>query len=313
MQSMPSPDISVVIPAWNAASWIRGAIDSVLSQTGPSLEVIVIDDGSTDESFDIANSYGAPVRAIRTSNAGAAHARNRGLHESSGDYIMFLDSDDYVDAGSLAAWVGAARASDSDVVFGPFCIERDGQRLPGIGAHVDEGKTILEGWITGRGTPPCAVVWEREFIGAIGGWKPLLRNDDGELGIRALLKGARATLAYDGMGVWVHHPSPNRISLRKGPLILKSEYDAFRELETLAEENGKSLRREFSLAYYRMAYEGHVFGAFDLADEALHHARRLGLKGHPGPLKHRLLSTFLGLPLRMRVAKRRRRRAGMEW
>ncbi|MBA2380383.1 MAG: glycosyltransferase family 2 protein, partial [Blastocatellia bacterium] len=86
--------VSVVIPCYNAAPFIRDTIDSVLCQTRPVDEVIVIDDGSVDGSADIAESFGGPVRVIRQSNRGEGGARNRGIREGKGEVIAFLDADD---------------------------------------------------------------------------------------------------------------------------------------------------------------------------------------------------------------------------
>lgn len=86
--------ISVVIPAYNAEKYVSRAIDSVLKQTHPADEIIVVDDGSTDNTADIVQGYGEKVRYIRQENAGAGAARNRGIEESTCQWIAFLDSDD---------------------------------------------------------------------------------------------------------------------------------------------------------------------------------------------------------------------------
>jgi glycosyltransferase involved in cell wall biosynthesis len=87
--------VSVVIPCYNAAPYIAEAIRSTLTQTRVPDEVIVVDDGSSDGSGDIAESFGAPVRVIRQQNRGENAARNRGLDAARGNVIAFLDSDDF--------------------------------------------------------------------------------------------------------------------------------------------------------------------------------------------------------------------------
>lgn len=91
---MNKPTVSVVIPCYNGAKFLRETLDSVLAQTYPVLEVLVIDDGSTDDSAAIAESYGSPIRVIRQPNQGESVARNRGIDEAKGDWIAFLDADD---------------------------------------------------------------------------------------------------------------------------------------------------------------------------------------------------------------------------
>ncbi|MHC4951850.1 MAG: glycosyltransferase family 2 protein [Planctomycetota bacterium] len=86
--------ISVVIPAYNAGPYIRRTLESVLRQTHPADEIIVVDDGSTDNTADVAASYGDSVVLIRQENAGASVARNTGIEAAKGNWIAFLDGDD---------------------------------------------------------------------------------------------------------------------------------------------------------------------------------------------------------------------------
>jgi glycosyltransferase involved in cell wall biosynthesis len=86
--------ITVVIPAYNAGRYIERAVDSVLAQSVPADEIIVVDDGSTDDTADIVSGYGSKVRYIHQQNAGASIARNRGIQKACFEWIAFLDSDD---------------------------------------------------------------------------------------------------------------------------------------------------------------------------------------------------------------------------
>jgi len=87
--------VSVVITAYNAADWIGETLDSILAQTYPILEVIVVDDGSTDRTADVVLSYGGNVKHIYQVNSGQPIARNRGIRSARGEYIAFVDADDY--------------------------------------------------------------------------------------------------------------------------------------------------------------------------------------------------------------------------
>ena len=89
------PKVSVVIPAYNAAQFVRETLDSVLAQTFRDFEIIVVDDGSKDDTAAIVESFNAPqVRCLRKTNGGVSTARNFGIAESSGEYIALLDADD---------------------------------------------------------------------------------------------------------------------------------------------------------------------------------------------------------------------------
>ncbi|MDP9024893.1 MAG: glycosyltransferase [Candidatus Eremiobacteraeota bacterium] len=88
------PLVSCVIPSYNYARYLRAAIESALGQTHRDIEVIVVDDGSTDESIEVLRSYGDRIRWIAQANQGVSAARNAGIREARGEFIGFLDSDD---------------------------------------------------------------------------------------------------------------------------------------------------------------------------------------------------------------------------
>jgi glycosyltransferase involved in cell wall biosynthesis len=90
-----SGKVSVIIPTYNRENFITKAIDSVMAQTYRNVEVVVIDDGSTDNTFSLVGQYGKTVTYFYQENRGIAGARNAGIRKSNGDYIAFLDSDDY--------------------------------------------------------------------------------------------------------------------------------------------------------------------------------------------------------------------------
>lgn len=89
-----SPAISVVIPCFNGAQYLGEAIQSALTQTYPPVEIIVVDDGSEDNSAEIAESFGPPVRVLRQANSGESVARNKAWELTTGDWIALLDADD---------------------------------------------------------------------------------------------------------------------------------------------------------------------------------------------------------------------------
>ena len=90
-----SKTVSVIIPAHNAEHCIGACIDSVMAQSLKPIEIIVVDDGSQDATCQVVSIYGNAVQLIRQNNQGAASARNKGVELSSGEFIAFLDADDY--------------------------------------------------------------------------------------------------------------------------------------------------------------------------------------------------------------------------
>jgi glycosyltransferase involved in cell wall biosynthesis len=117
MSVSSSPSISVVIPCYNAERFLRETLESVLKQTFLPLEIIVIDDGSTDNSAAIAASFGGIVRVERQKNQGESVARNRGMDLARGEWVALLDADDLWHPLKLQKQVEAWRVRDPDTVL----------------------------------------------------------------------------------------------------------------------------------------------------------------------------------------------------
>ncbi len=119
MQTKGDRTVSVMIGVYNGAPYLAEAIDSVLVQTRPALELIVVDDGSTDDSGAIAERYGQPVRCIRQERGGMAASRNRAIREAAGDFFAFLDADDRFPPDKLERQLAVFDADpELDVVYG---------------------------------------------------------------------------------------------------------------------------------------------------------------------------------------------------
>ena len=115
---MNGKTISVIIPAYNIAPWISRSLDSLLTQTHKELEIIVVDDGSTDNIREILSEYSEKypnIRAIHKENGGVTSARLRGVAEAAGDWIGFMDGDDYVEPQMYARLLENALAHHADI------------------------------------------------------------------------------------------------------------------------------------------------------------------------------------------------------
>jgi glycosyltransferase involved in cell wall biosynthesis len=128
--------VSVVIPCYNQARFLGEAIQSVLCQGYTDLEIIVVDDGSNDGTEEVASGYAREdprVRLIKQENRGLAAARNRGLAEAGGEYVVFLDSDDRLVSGALGVGVRELEAHPGCAFVSGICrkITADGSIVPG--------------------------------------------------------------------------------------------------------------------------------------------------------------------------------------
>ena len=128
--------VSVVIPVYNKERYLRDTIDSVLGQSRPADEIVVVDDGSTDGSSEIAASYGSAVLLIRQANAGESSARNRGMEASSGDWIALLDGDDVWEPERLEQQFLALQDADADGDI--VCVYSDAYLFDDSGTRIGE-------------------------------------------------------------------------------------------------------------------------------------------------------------------------------
>lgn len=138
---MHTPTISVIIPAWNADKYLDACLQSVLSQSVTDMEVIVVNDGSTDQTRQILEDFAARdprVRPIHQQNAGASVARNTGLEQCRGEYVRFVDADDVVPAGSMERLLRSAREHRSDLVMAAYTEVLAGHRSLRCLHHQDE-------------------------------------------------------------------------------------------------------------------------------------------------------------------------------
>lgn len=112
--------VSIIVPIYNVAPYLPACLDSIIQQTYRDLEIILVDDGSTDGCAAIADEYKAKderIRVIHQTNSGLSAARNAGLREATGEYVWFIDSDDYVALNACEILVREATQDDDDVII----------------------------------------------------------------------------------------------------------------------------------------------------------------------------------------------------
>ena len=220
--------LSVVIPCFNAARYIGSAIDSVLDQRWPDLEIVVVDDGSTDGSAELVDAEYPQVRLVRQANAGVAEARNRGIRESSGDWIAFLDADDLWLPGKLSAQ--AARLQDDSaarMTYAAWQVWQSESPAPDsatremllAGAGDPARWSGPSGWIYPELLLDCAVwtstvVMQRSLLHEIGAFDAKLRvGEDYDLWLRAsrvtpILRVDRPCALYRTHAASITHAAP---------------------------------------------------------------------------------------------------------
>jgi glycosyltransferase involved in cell wall biosynthesis len=185
---MVQPLVSVIIPAYNSSQWIRGTIQSALSQSYPNVEVLVIDDASTDDTWKILQTYKPPVRVFRNDqNRGISATRNRSIQESRGSYIALLDHDDLWNPDKLVKQMQLFEKNpDLGLVFCDcWCATDDGRRWryfeerPAARGHVFN-KLLQDNFI------PCpTAVIPKRFLETLGVFREEFRcGEEYELFLR---------------------------------------------------------------------------------------------------------------------------------
>ena len=260
------PTVSVLIPCHNAAPYVGAALDSVLSQTWRRLEVIVVDDGSTDGSAAILAGYARRgVRVIHQQNAGASAARNRALEASTGAFILFMDADDLINPehiASLHAVIADAPRVIAMSQWDRFTVCPDEARFPNRATYRDApgADWLAQDWAEAGSMTQCGMfLVPRAVLAETGGWdERLTLIDDFELYARVIAASAGVRYAE---GARLYYRSGLGGSL-SGARSRKAVESAFLSLmlgtgHLLAAEDSPRTRRacanvlqDFDYAYY---------------------------------------------------------------
>ena len=183
------PGVSVVIPAYNYARFLPSAVESCLKQDYPNFEVVVVDDGSKDNTREVMANYGPPVRYVHQANAGLSAARNTGIREARFDYVAFLDADDLLLPTHLSDSMAAFAKLPPDyalVACDDQLVDVDEKPLP-FAVHVPvlpREITVKDILMRTRFSPTGAVA-RKEVFALCGGFDTTLRStEDRDMWIR---------------------------------------------------------------------------------------------------------------------------------
>jgi len=190
------PRISVVIPAYNCDRYVAQAVESVLHQTYSSVEIIVIDDGSQDNTRQVLQPYSAQIRYVYQDNQGVSVARNHGINLARGEFVAFLDADDVFLPDKLAVQLAVFEANPKlgIVHSGWRRINQQGETLMDVQPWETVPELNLESWLRWKplGTMGT-LMFRRNWLEEVGGFEPgLTHAEDVDLILRLALKGCEA-------------------------------------------------------------------------------------------------------------------------
>ncbi|HTK22195.1 MAG TPA: glycosyltransferase [Mucilaginibacter sp.] len=294
---MPEPLVTVIIPLYNASNYIAQCIDSVLAQTWSNIEVIVVDDGSTDNSLQIAGQYKSDkVFIVTQENSGASIARNKGLKLAKGDYIQFLDADDILSENKIASQMNILNNSRDHVGLCNTVHFKDGEdfhKAPivnewfatGSDDPVDfllklyAGNEVMPGY--GGMVQPNAWLTPKNLIDKAGPWKKYkCPDDDGEFFCRIILESKGIRFSREGINYYRKFDNNKSLSSQRTREATENIYQTIDlKYKYLKERtDSKILDRILARHYWELgvaAYPKHP----DISAKAIKKAKFLGYKG----------------------------------
>ncbi|MBK1987109.1 glycosyltransferase family 2 protein [Sphaerospermopsis aphanizomenoides BCCUSP55] len=200
-----NPKVSILIPCYNAEKWIAQAIESALNQTYSNKEVIVVDDGSTDESLAVIQSFGDSIRWQTGENRGGNVARNRLLELSTGEWLQYLDADDYLLPRKIEQQINFLdQVTSADIIYSPSIFEyweskMVKQEIFPIPEPHDPWILLALWYLPQTGSP----LWKKQAILDVGGWKadqPVCQEHN--LYLRLLKAGKKFEYCHDSGSVY---------------------------------------------------------------------------------------------------------------
>lgn len=318
-----SPLVSIIIPCYNAEKYVAEAIQSVIDQTYPNCEVIVIDDGSTDGSLEVIKSFGDKIRWETGPNRGGCAARNRGLSLAKGDFIQFLDADDRMDLNKIEAQISAlANAPTGSIACCPWqYFDESGTKTPHIfslcKSYPNGIDLLIDIWLQGGFFALMCWLLPAATTRNVGDWNEKLTCDqDGEYFARVLMQSSRVVYV-DSTCCWYRTPQNTNVSRALSEKAFWSKAEAIRIVSGMLESKSDTTksraairRRWLGLAYF----SSHYHEAW--MNRALAEAERFPASNEwPDAVSGRwlrALGKILGTPEAIRLRRRIRQLAGFQ-
>lgn len=216
--------VTIGIPCYNAARWIAGAVRSAKEQSWPETEIIVVDDGSADGSVYQLHEFGDSIHVMEAAHGGANHARNLILKNATGEWIQYLDADDYLRPDKIKTqFAEAANPEEADVIYSPVLLEQwaDGKPLPPVQEPLDSSTDIYTQMLRWQLPQTGAALWRKSALEKIGGWDEDRTQlcDEHDCYFRALKAGCRFAFAPTANAVYRIWSEETRSHENRRPVI----------------------------------------------------------------------------------------------
>jgi glycosyltransferase involved in cell wall biosynthesis len=218
------PLVSIGIPCYNAEQWIAASVQSALDQTWPRKEIIVVDDGSTDGTLAVLEKFGDAIRVERASHGGANRARNLILRSARGEWLQYVDADDYLRSEKIERqFAEAGNPANADAIYSPILKEhwRDGHPEPLVEEPIDTAGDIYTQFLLWQMPQTSGTLWRRDVLEAVGGWDedPTQLCDEHDCYFRALKSARRFVFAPTANAVYRIWSEATRSHSNQTPVI----------------------------------------------------------------------------------------------
>jgi len=296
-----APLVTIAIPAFNSEEWLEECVRSALAQSHENREVLVIDDGSTDGTAEVARAFGDAIHFVSRENRGSNPTRNEMLALARGEWIQFLDADDFLLADKLKSNLAATRSvnAGADAVYGPVLED-------GVSTTFDDADDLFTRWIRWQFCQTGGMLWRTKPLRKIGGWNeeyPCCQ--DNELCARALQNGL--DFAFDPQPGAVYRIHQNTLSRGNPVRVIDRKMRLQEAMLSWLEEHGHATEAHRHATGRALFESLRMLARHDLP-EAVRREKQLGAEGRlrmdgpAAPPSYRMLHSVLGFRLAEKTA-----------
>lgn len=305
------PKVSILIPCYNAEQWIAGSIESTLNQIYPNKEIIVIDDGSTDRSLEIIKSFDGRIKWETGPNRGANVARNRLLELSQGEWLQYLDADDYLEPNKIMQQIEFSKKHiDADIIYSPVIVEES--FMKNKNTYLLEMLDKEDFYINFTRWGPLqtsGMLWKKSSILDVGGWKlDQVVCQEHELMLRLILSGKKFCL-YNKENSVYRQWNESTVSRKNKKLTIEQRMKITERLEHYLVQHGLlDKKRLYAINLSRFESARNIYQedrdfALQLIKKIKKSHSNFRPHGPAAPHAYRLIFLLFGLDIAEKIAK----------
>lgn len=310
IQNENFPLVSILIPCYNAEQFIAQAIESALSQPYVNKEVIIVDDGSTDSSLELIKTFNNRIKCETGPNRGTSFARNRLLELAQGEWLQYLDADDYLEPNKITEQINFYKKNiDADVIYSPVIVEESFKQPPKkYLLKLPDVNDFYINFIRWGALQTSGFLWKKTAILEVGGWKEDEICHEHELMLR-LIQNRKKIFLYDKANSVYRQWSESSFSRKDKKAITKRRMALTELLGHYLKRNGL-LNKDRLYAINLSRFESARYIYQDDKDFALYLIKKIKESdknfkpsGPAAPFAYKFISSLFGFDIAEKIAK----------